>query len=132
MTGESSDAGLRKPGETTVTGLWVPICATRHAVISIVVPTYQEAENLPHVTKAVADAFSDRASSYEILFVDDDSGGLDWARWDSASGWVVQPDEAGDGPRPTESDGEPIPHGGRFLELDRVSVGSILGIVNPL
>ena len=72
MTGESSDAGLRKPGETTVTGLWVPICATRHAVISIVVPTYQEAENLPHVTKAVADAFSDRASSYEILFVDDE------------------------------------------------------------
>jgi hypothetical protein len=27
------------------------------------------------------------------LFVDDDAGGLDWARWDSGSGWVIQPDE---------------------------------------
>lgn len=42
-------------------------------MISIVVPTYKEAENLPHVTKAVSDAFSGRDQSYEILFVDDDS-----------------------------------------------------------
>jgi parallel beta-helix repeat protein len=27
------------------------------------------------------------------LFSDDDTGGLDWARWDSVGGWVVQPDE---------------------------------------
>ena len=27
------------------------------------------------------------------LFVDDDTGGLDWARWEAAGGWVVQSDE---------------------------------------
>lgn len=42
-------------------------------VISIVVPTYEEAENLPHFTKAVADALAGRDWDYEILFVDDDS-----------------------------------------------------------
>jgi len=73
VTGENSGANLRKPGEAAVAGLGIPICATRQAVISIVVPTYREAENLPHVTKAVSDAFAGRDSSYEILFVDDDS-----------------------------------------------------------
>ncbi len=43
-------------------------------MISIVVPTYKEAENLPHVTKAVAEAFAGRDWHYEILFIDDDSG----------------------------------------------------------
>jgi dolichol-phosphate mannosyltransferase len=42
-------------------------------VISIVVPTYKEAENLPHVTKAIANAFAGRDWRYEILFIDDDS-----------------------------------------------------------
>ena len=42
-------------------------------MISIVVPTYKEVENLPHVAQAVADAFAGRDWEYEILFVDDDS-----------------------------------------------------------
>ena len=42
-------------------------------MISIVLPTYEEAQNLPHVTKAIADAFVGRDWRYEILFVDDDS-----------------------------------------------------------
>ena len=42
-------------------------------MISIVVPTYEEAENLPHVAKAVADALDGRPWSYELLFIDDDS-----------------------------------------------------------
>jgi len=42
-------------------------------VISIVIPTYKEAANLPHVTKAAADALAPRGLSYEIIFVDDDS-----------------------------------------------------------
>lgn len=42
-------------------------------MISIVVPTYKEAENLPHVSKAIADALAGRGWSYEVLFVDDDS-----------------------------------------------------------
>jgi dolichol-phosphate mannosyltransferase len=42
-------------------------------VISIVVPTFEEAENLPHIAEAVADAFEGRDWSYEILFIDDDS-----------------------------------------------------------
>lgn len=42
-------------------------------MISIVVPTYKEAENLPHVTKAIANAFAGRDWQYEILFIDDDS-----------------------------------------------------------
>lgn len=47
--------------------------ATREPVISVVVPTFKEAENLPHVTKAISDALAGRDWSYEILFVDDDS-----------------------------------------------------------
>ena len=42
-------------------------------MISIVVPTYKEVENLPHLTQAVSDAFAGREWDYEILFVDDDS-----------------------------------------------------------
>lgn len=42
-------------------------------MISIVVPTYKEAENLPHVSKAIADALAGRGWDYEVLFVDDDS-----------------------------------------------------------
>lgn len=42
-------------------------------VISIVVPTYQEAENLPHLTKTIADALAGHEWPYEIIFVDDDS-----------------------------------------------------------
>jgi dolichol-phosphate mannosyltransferase len=42
-------------------------------VISIVVPTYREAENLPHVAAAVAEALGPRGWEYELLFVDDDS-----------------------------------------------------------
>ena len=48
------------------------LCYTE-AVISIVLPTYKEAENLPHVTRAIADALAGRDWRYEILFVDDDS-----------------------------------------------------------
>ena len=42
-------------------------------MISIVVPTYREAENLPHLAKAVEQAFSGLDQEYELLFVDDDS-----------------------------------------------------------
>lgn len=42
-------------------------------MISIVVPTYKEAENLPHLALAIAQALAARDWSYEILFIDDDS-----------------------------------------------------------
>lgn len=42
-------------------------------MISIVVPTYEEAENLEHVTASVAEALEGLGHSYEIVFVDDDS-----------------------------------------------------------
>jgi dolichol-phosphate mannosyltransferase len=42
-------------------------------VISIVVPTYEEAENLEHVAASVAEALEGLGRSYEIVFVDDDS-----------------------------------------------------------
>ncbi len=42
-------------------------------MISIVVPTYKEAENIPHLTQAVADALGGTGIDYELLFVDDDS-----------------------------------------------------------
>lgn len=42
-------------------------------MISIVLPTYNEVENLPHVTKAISEALAGRGWDYEILFVDDDS-----------------------------------------------------------
>jgi dolichol-phosphate mannosyltransferase len=42
-------------------------------VISIVVPTYREAANLPLVAEAVAGAFANRADDYELLFIDDNS-----------------------------------------------------------
>jgi dolichol-phosphate mannosyltransferase len=42
-------------------------------VISIVVPTYREADNLPFVAEAVAEAFAGLGHDYELLFIDDDS-----------------------------------------------------------
>jgi len=42
-------------------------------VISIVVPTYREAANLPLLAKAVDEALADVGDDYELLFIDDDS-----------------------------------------------------------
>jgi dolichol-phosphate mannosyltransferase len=42
-------------------------------MISIVVPTYREADNLPLVAKAVHEAFAGLGHDYELLFIDDDS-----------------------------------------------------------
>jgi len=42
-------------------------------VISIILPTFREAQNLPLVAGAVREAFAGRPEEYEILFVDDDS-----------------------------------------------------------
>jgi dolichol-phosphate mannosyltransferase len=42
-------------------------------VISIVVPTYREADNLALVAKAVDEALSGPRYDYELLFIDDDS-----------------------------------------------------------
>ncbi|MGB8328537.1 MAG: polyprenol monophosphomannose synthase [Polyangiales bacterium] len=42
-------------------------------MISIVVPTYREAENLPLLAEAVDATFTDLGGAYELLFVDDDS-----------------------------------------------------------
>ena len=42
-------------------------------MISIVVPTYKEAENLPHLSRAIADALRPKGLTYEVLFIDDDS-----------------------------------------------------------
>jgi len=42
-------------------------------VISIVVPTYREADNLPLLAKAIDETFADLDEDYELLFVDDDS-----------------------------------------------------------
>jgi len=42
-------------------------------MISIVVPTYREADNLPFVAEAVHEAFAGLGHDYELLFIDDDS-----------------------------------------------------------
>lgn len=42
-------------------------------MISVVVPTYREAENLPLLAKAVDEVLSRLGHDYELLFVDDDS-----------------------------------------------------------
>ncbi len=42
-------------------------------MISIVVPTYREADNLALVAEAVDEALSDPGYDYELLFIDDDS-----------------------------------------------------------
>ena len=51
----------------------MPICAKPARVISIVVPTYREADNLTLLTEAVDDALSGTGYDYELLFIDDDS-----------------------------------------------------------
>lgn len=45
----------------------------RARVISIVVPTYREADNLALVARAVDEAFAGLGQEYELLFIDDDS-----------------------------------------------------------
>ena len=42
-------------------------------MISIVVPTYEEAENLPHLSRAIADVLMPQGIEYELIVVDDDS-----------------------------------------------------------
>lgn len=42
-------------------------------MISIVVPTFREAENLPLLATAVAEALAGFEQDYELLFIDDDS-----------------------------------------------------------
>ncbi len=42
-------------------------------MISIVVPTYREAANIPLVAKAVDEALAPNPDDYELLFIDDDS-----------------------------------------------------------
>lgn len=42
-------------------------------MISIVVPTYREAENIPLLVEAIGDALAGCDEPYEILFMDDDS-----------------------------------------------------------
>lgn len=41
--------------------------------LSIIVPTYCEAENLPELTRAIANALRDQPYTYEIIVVDDNS-----------------------------------------------------------
>ena len=43
------------------------------SLVSIVVPTYKEAENLPHLIAAVSAAMRNAGLSYEIVVIDDDS-----------------------------------------------------------
>ncbi|MBW1831666.1 MAG: hypothetical protein DRH23_17760 [Deltaproteobacteria bacterium] len=42
-------------------------------MISIVVPTYREVDNLPLVAEAVEQSLADTGHDYELLFIDDDS-----------------------------------------------------------
>jgi len=50
------------------------------AEISIVVPVYNEADNILPLAQEVADAMSRQARSYELLFVDDASTDETWTR----------------------------------------------------
>lgn len=42
-------------------------------MISVIIPTYKEAENLPHMIKAVDEALRQHDWAYELVFVDDNS-----------------------------------------------------------
>jgi dolichol-phosphate mannosyltransferase len=42
-------------------------------MISIIIPTYKEVENIPHVAQAISDALTAAGHDYEIVFVDDNS-----------------------------------------------------------
>jgi len=41
--------------------------------ISVVIPTYKEVENIPHIVAAIHDALSGSNLEYEVVFVDDNS-----------------------------------------------------------
>ena len=42
-------------------------------MISVIIPTYKEVENIPHIAKAVNDALVAADMHYELIFVDDNS-----------------------------------------------------------
>ncbi len=42
-------------------------------MISVIIPTYKEAENIPHVADVVNEALSAAGMHYELVFVDDNS-----------------------------------------------------------
>lgn len=41
--------------------------------VSVVIPTYKEVKNIPHIAGAVSAALSEKSIDYEIIFVDDNS-----------------------------------------------------------
>ncbi len=51
-----------------------PLESDAFCMVSVVVPTYREAENLPELVRRVHAAFSDSRRAYELVIVDDDSG----------------------------------------------------------
>lgn len=41
--------------------------------VSVVIPTYKEVKNIPHIARAVSDVLHENSIDYEIIFVDDNS-----------------------------------------------------------
>lgn len=74
-----------------LTNLETELCDIRFtAGISIIVPTYHEVENIPHLLKRIDQVRQDNGLTLEVLFMDDNSqdgsveavqaSGFDWAR----------------------------------------------------
>ena len=56
---------------------------TRKRRVTVVVPVYNEGDNIPHFTRAVKEALGALPYDYEILFVDDDLISFDHTDRDS-------------------------------------------------
>lgn len=58
--------------------------------VTVVVPTYNEADNLPRLVERLDEALSGRSSGYEIALVDDDSPDGTWSVGQTlAALWVL-------------------------------------------
>jgi dolichol-phosphate mannosyltransferase len=64
MDQDESDIGRRSRGDDD---------AMKQPRVTVVVPTYREAENLPHLIPAIDEALASAALDGEIIIVDDDS-----------------------------------------------------------
>ena len=61
-------------------GLWVTTLQLVVAEISIIVPVFNEAENILPLAREVATAFAGESRRYELVFVDDASSDHTWSK----------------------------------------------------
>ena len=58
---------------------------TKHGLLSVIIPAYNEEAMLPRTVKVVSDTLTEHGISFELIFVDDGSSDLTWREIEAAA-----------------------------------------------